>query len=71
MVYGVGGAAALAKDEVFSDVPEFSGVLKPLPAAWLPAATVDEFGAAMREVRREADEAAREADARAGATPRR
>jgi pSer/pThr/pTyr-binding forkhead associated (FHA) protein len=66
VVYGIGGLAALAKDDEFSDVPTFSSALKPLPAAWLPTATVDDFGGVMRDVRGEVDAAA----ARARAGPR-
>jgi hypothetical protein len=67
-VFGIGGLAALAKDDEFSDVPTFSSALKPLPAAWLPTATVDEFGGVMREVRGEVDAAAARAPSRPSVT---
>jgi hypothetical protein len=53
-------AAALAKQDAFSDVPRFSGNLKPLPVAWLPTTSVADFGDAMRDVRHDVDELAAE-----------
>ena len=58
--FGIGVAAALAKEDAFTDVPRFSSMLKPLPAAWLPTHTVDEFGGAMRDLRHDVDELADE-----------
>lgn len=55
---GVGMLGSLTKGDDFSDVPSYPGVLKPMPAAWVPTRTVDEFGTVMRELRKDADELA-------------
>jgi hypothetical protein len=44
VVFAIGAVFTLVEDESFSDVPAFSASLKPFPAAWLPTATVAEFG---------------------------
>ncbi|HEX2188664.1 MAG TPA: FHA domain-containing protein, partial [Longimicrobiaceae bacterium] len=49
------GASALAEDEGFSDVPTFSGVLKPVPARWVPTAPASGFGEVADELREQAD----------------
>lgn len=54
------GASALARDDGFSDVPEFSGVLKPAPAAWVPTGTVAGFGRVADGLREEVDALAEE-----------
>lgn len=54
----VGGAAALAEGDRFSDVPEFSGVLKLVGARLVPAITVAEFGRVAAELKHEVDELA-------------
>lgn len=48
----------LLEDDSFSDVPSFSGVLKPVGQQWLPTRSVDEFGAVMLRLRDEVDELA-------------
>lgn len=57
---GVGMLGSLTKADDFSDVPSYPGVLKPMPAAWVPTRSVDEFGTVMRELRKDADELAAE-----------
>jgi hypothetical protein len=64
--FGLGAVAALTSEDRFSDVPTFSGTLKPWPTALLPTATVDEFGGVMRELRAEVDELADEQAAEDG-----
>jgi pSer/pThr/pTyr-binding forkhead associated (FHA) protein len=44
ILFAVGGLIEFAKRDSFSDVPEFSGVIKPFPARWVPAGTVEGFG---------------------------
>lgn len=53
--------AFLVNEEKFSDVPSFERDLKPVPAAWVPARTVLEFGPVMRELKDEVDEKAAKA----------
>ena len=57
-IMALGGLAILAMDDSFSDVATFSGTLKPVAASWIPTRSVDEFGAAMREVKDDVDELA-------------
>jgi hypothetical protein len=58
VLFGLGALASLAEDDSFSDVPTFSGVVKPVRAGWMPTSSVDEFGAVMRQLKEEADEMA-------------
>lgn len=58
--FAVASLAALAQDESFSDIPKFSGVLKPVAPAWLPTTTIDDFGGVMRQVKQDVDELAAE-----------
>ena len=51
----IGGLAAVASDDSFTDVSTFSGVLKPVAPGLIPTSTVDEFGSAMLELRKEVD----------------
>ncbi|GLC23934.1 hypothetical protein rosag_04470 [Roseisolibacter agri] len=71
VIIGIGALASLAgDDDAFSDVPSYPGVLKPMPAAWVPTQSVDEFGSVMRELRKDADElAAQQAPERESAPP--
>ena len=55
----LGGLATLAEEDAFSDVPTFSGVVKPIASNWLPTATVDEFGAVMVKLKEQVDEMAK------------
>lgn len=48
-------AFALVDDDTFTDVPTFHGVLKPLPAALVPALTPGEFSVVVEELREEVD----------------
>ena len=54
--------ATIARDDTFSDTPEFASTLKPLSPASIPAGSVDDFGSAIREAQREADDAVKEGD---------
>lgn len=56
----IGGLAALTEEDSFSDVPTFSGVVKPVGSAWLPTASVEEFGNVMETLKQEVDEMARQ-----------
>ncbi len=49
------GVAALANNESFSDVPEFSGVLKPFRAQWVPAGSVETLGRAATTLKAQVD----------------
>jgi hypothetical protein len=55
VLFGIGAIVTLAERESFSDVPSFSGVLKPLPTALLPTIDVDEFGRLAEELVGEVD----------------
>jgi pSer/pThr/pTyr-binding forkhead associated (FHA) protein len=54
----IGGLAALTEDDAFTDVPSFSGVVKPVGPNWLPTASVDEFGNLMETLKQQVDEMA-------------
>ena len=49
------GLFALVDDDAFTDVPEFSAILKAAPMALVPKASVTDFGAAVAEIRTEVD----------------
>ena len=53
---GLTGLAALVTEDSFSDVPTFSGILKPVAAGWIPTATVDEYGRVMLNLKNDVDE---------------
>lgn len=55
----IAGVAALTEEDVFTDVPSFSGVVKPVASDWLPTATVDEFGGVMATLKEQVDEMAK------------
>jgi hypothetical protein len=55
----IGGLAALVEEDVFTDVPVFSGVVKPVGSDWLPTATVEEFGDVMATLKEQVDEMAK------------
>ncbi len=55
---GIAGLAALTTDDTFTDVPTFSGMLKPVTPGLIPTATVTEFGEAMAELKKDVDEMA-------------
>ena len=55
----IGGLATLAEEDSFTDVPTFSGVVKPVASDWLPTATVDEFGGVMANLKEQVDEMAK------------
>jgi hypothetical protein len=60
VVFGIGFASSLAKEDAFSDVPRFPATLEPLPTALVPTKSVDQFGDAMAELQRDVDKLARE-----------
>jgi pSer/pThr/pTyr-binding forkhead associated (FHA) protein len=54
------GLATLTEEESFTDVPTFSGVVKPVASEWVPTATVEEFGGVMARLKEEVDEMAKQ-----------
>jgi hypothetical protein len=56
----IAGLAALTEDDAFTDVPTFSGVVKPVAGEWLPTASVDEFGSVMANLKQQVDEMAKQ-----------
>ena len=59
VVAAVMGLGALADDDdAFTDVPEFAGVVKPMPAGWVPTKSVDDFAGVMKELKEDVDEMA-------------
>ena len=55
VVVALVGLFALVDDDAFTDVPEFSAILKAAPMALVPKASVTDFGAAVAELRTEVD----------------
>lgn len=60
VMLAIGAAAILSEDQGFSDVPSFSGVLKPLPVRWVPTITVDQFADVAADLAGEVDALAAE-----------
>jgi FHA domain-containing protein len=58
VILALSSAAALASRETFSDVPQFSGVLKPFRAQWLPTHSVQDFARALPDLKEQVDEIA-------------
>lgn len=56
----IGGLVTLTEEDSFSDVPTFSGVVKPVASEWLPTASVDEFGGVMAKLKEQVDEMAKQ-----------
>ena len=56
----IGGLAAVTEEDSFTDVPTFSGVVKPVGSDWLPTASVEEFGRVMETLKEQVDEMARQ-----------
>jgi pSer/pThr/pTyr-binding forkhead associated (FHA) protein len=56
----IGGLATLAEEDSFTDIPTFSGVVKPVGSAWLPTASVDEFGSVMETLKQQVDDMAKQ-----------
>ncbi|HEU0077323.1 MAG TPA: FHA domain-containing protein [Longimicrobiaceae bacterium] len=52
--------SVLAEDDEFSDVPEFSGVLKPVPDRWVPTSGTGELDRMAAELKEQVDELAAE-----------
>ena len=55
----IGGLATLVEEDSFTDVPTFSGVVKPVAGEWVPTATVEEFGGVMASLKEQVDEMAK------------
>lgn len=62
-IIGVSAIADFAGRSKFSNAMEFTGILKPLDAAWLPAITIDEFIDRSQKLKRELDTLAQKAKA--------
>ena len=58
-VLAIGGLAALADDDSFSDVPTFSSTLKPVAASWVPAKPVSDFDHVAAKLKKEVDQLAK------------
>jgi pSer/pThr/pTyr-binding forkhead associated (FHA) protein len=56
----IAGLAALVEEESFTDVPTFSGIVKPVGSNWIPTATVEEFGDVMATLKDQVDEMAKQ-----------
>jgi pSer/pThr/pTyr-binding forkhead associated (FHA) protein len=56
----IAGLATLAEDDAFTDVPTFSGVVKPVAESWVPTETVSEFGDVMLKLKEQVDEMAKQ-----------
>ena len=54
-VLAVGGLAALTEEDSFSDVPEFSNVVKPVAAEWVPTSSIADFDDVMKRLKTEVD----------------
>ena len=53
------GLGALAASDEFTDVPTFPGTLKPVREDLVPASTVEDFSAVIRQLKQDVDEMAR------------
>ena len=62
VIFAIGLAFTLADDDAFTDVPEFAGVLRPLPVGLLPTGTAQDFGAVAEDLRREVDALVKETE---------
>lgn len=56
----IGGLATIAEEDVFTDVPTFSGVVKPVGSEWLPTASVEEFSGVMATLKEQVDDMAKQ-----------
>jgi hypothetical protein len=54
-IFGIGGAFSIADKEPFSDVPVFSGMIKPLAADLVPTSPVAEFAPIARGLKEQVD----------------
>lgn len=61
VVVGTSAISDYAARSKFSTIMEYTGVLKPIDAAWLPATSVDEFFAGAEKIKKELDGLARKA----------
>ncbi|MGH7855170.1 MAG: FHA domain-containing protein [Candidatus Binatia bacterium] len=62
-IVGVSAISDFASRSKFSNAMEFTGILKPLDAAWLPAITIDDFIERSQKLKRELDTLAQKAKA--------
>lgn len=62
-IVGVSAIADFAGRSKFSNAMEFTGILKPLDAAWLPSITIEEFIERSQKLRQELDALAQKAKA--------
>ena len=62
IVLALGGVFALADDGAFTDVPEFSAVIKPLTPRFVPTVSVEALRAVHAELREAVDRSAEEAE---------
>jgi hypothetical protein len=51
----IGTLLAITGDDSFTDIPSFSGVVKPVSPGWVPTATVEDFGGVMRDLKDDVD----------------
>ncbi|HJR67766.1 MAG TPA: FHA domain-containing protein [Gemmatimonadaceae bacterium] len=56
----IGGLATIAEEDGFTDVPTFSGVVKPVGSEWLPTASVEEFSGVMATLKEQVDDMAKQ-----------
>jgi hypothetical protein len=56
----IGVAMDRLDDDSFTSVAQFSGVLKPVHARWIPASSLDDFGASLGSLKVEVDQLAEE-----------
>ncbi|MGH7714193.1 MAG: hypothetical protein ACREOG_23135, partial [Gemmatimonadaceae bacterium] len=54
-IFGIGAAFSIADKEPFSDVPVFSGMIKPLAADLVPTSPVAEFAPVARGLKEQVD----------------
>jgi hypothetical protein len=61
VLLAMGGLVSLVEDDdAFTDVPEFSGVVKPMPVRWLPTGSVAGFAEVAADLKARVDEMAEE-----------
>lgn len=55
LILVLGALAVFAEGDAYTDIPTFPGVVKPVAGRWLPAASVEEFGGVVTELKDEVD----------------
>jgi len=63
VVVGSSAISDFAARGKFSTIMEYSGVVKPIDAAWVPATSVDEFFGSAEKLKKELDGLAKKAKA--------